>query len=133
MSLKSELTCNICKLVLSTPITLPCLDVICGEHLRDDSVKNGMIKCLKCDKDFDVPKSGFPSNESAINILANEQHLSEEEKAIKRDIQELIQKLEQLQNNVKLQQNDMEITSFDHFTEIRRQIDIQREELKNVK
>ena len=131
MSLKSELICNICKLVLSKPITLPCSDVICGEHLRDDSVKNGMIKCLKCEKDFDVPRSGFSLNERATNILSNEQHLSEEEKAIKYAIQELIQKLEQLQDGVKLQQNAMEVTSFDHFTEIRRQIDIQREELKN--
>ena len=131
MSLKLELICNICKLVLCTPITLPCSDVICGEHLRDDSVKNGMIKCLKCDKDFDVPRSGFPSDERVANILEKEQHLSKEEKAIKHAIQELIQKLEHLQNDVKLQQNAIEVTNFDHFTEIRRQIDIQREELKN--
>ena len=130
MSLKSELICNICKLVLSTPVTLPCSDVICGEHLRDDSVKNGIIKCMKCGKDSDVPRSGFPLNERVDNILANEQHLSKEEKAIKYAIQELIQKLEHLQNDVKLQQNAMEVTSFDYFSEIRRQIDIQREELK---
>ena len=129
-SSKSELTCNICKLVLNTPVTLPCSSVICGEHLRDDSVKNGMIKCMKCDKDFDVPRSGFPSNERVANILANDHYLNDEEKAIKNAIQELIQKLEQLQNVIKLKKNEMEVTSFDHFTEIRRHIDIQREELK---
>ena len=56
--------------------------------------------------------------------------MSDEERSIKHAIQELIKKLEQLQNDVNLKQNDMEVTSFDHFTEIRRQIDIQREELK---
>ena len=127
---KSQLICNICKLVLKKPVTLPCSDVICGEHLHDDSVENDMIKCLKCDKNFDVPRSGFPSNEKMENILTNEQHLIYEEKAIKDAIQELIHKLEKLQNGLKLKQKDMEVTSFDHFTEIRRQIDIQREELK---
>ena len=131
MSFKSELSCNICKLVVNKPVTLPCSSVVCGEHLHDASVKNGMIKCQKCDKEFDVPRSGFPSNERVANILANDHHLNDEEIAIKNAIQELIQKLDQLQNDVRLKRNDMEITSFDHFTEIRRQIDIQREELKN--
>ena len=91
--------------------------MIYGEHMHDDSVKNGMVKCLKCDKEFDVPRSGFPSNERVANILAKHRHLSKESKSA---IQELIQKLEQLQIDVKLKQNAMEVTSFDHFTEIRR-------------
>ena len=130
-SSKSELTCNICKLLVNKPVTLPCSDVICDEHLSDDSAKNGLIKCMKCDKDFNVPRRGFPSNKRVTNLLAKERHLSNEEKSIKHAIQELIQKLEQLQYDVRLKENNMELTSFDHFTEIRRQIDIQREELKN--
>ena len=128
---KSELTCNICKLVLSTsPVNLPCSSVICGEHLRDGTVKNGMLQCQECDKNFNVPRGGFPSNEKVVDILTSEVHLSDDEKEIKRVIQELVQKLEQLQNVVKLKQNDMEVTRFDYFAEIRRHIDIQREELK---
>ena len=129
-SSKSELTCNICKLVLSTPVTLPCLHMFCGEHLRDGTVKDRMIKCLECGENFGVPRSGFPLNERVVDILAKEDYLSDEEKEIKSVIQELIHKLEHLQYDVKLKQKDMEVTSFDHFTEIRRQIDIQREELK---
>ena len=78
-----------------------------------------------------MPRRGFPSNERVANFLAKELHLSDEERSIKNAIQELIQKLEQLQYDVNLKQNDMELKSFDYFTEIRRQIDIQREELKN--
>ena len=127
---KSELTCNICSLVLSTsPVTLPCASVICGEHLRDDSIiKNGMIRCQKCGKDVDVPLNGFPSNKKVAGILEKELYLSNEEKSIKSAIRELIKNLAQLQIDVKLKQNVMEVTCFDHFSEIRRQIDIRREE-----
>ena len=41
MSLKSEMSCNICKLVLDDPVTLPCTSSICGGNLRDGTAKNG--------------------------------------------------------------------------------------------
>ena len=123
MSLKTELTCHICKLLLSsTPISLPCLHVVCNEHLRDGTVKHGSFRCLECDQEFDVPSMGFPPNKMASNILAKDLHLSEKEKKIKSSIQNLIKKLEQLQNDVKLQQNEMEVTSFEHFTKNRRNL-----------
>ena len=83
--------------------------------------------------EFDTPSNGFPAYTLAEKLLANDTHLSDEEKAIKRAIIEMIQQLEKLQNGAILKQNHVEVTSFDHFTEIRRQIDIQREELKKVK
>ena len=130
MSLKLELTCRICKLVLKDPVSFPCHCVVCGEHVHDGSVKNGIIKCLKCDEDFDVPENGFRSNDMATNILAKELHLSEEEKTIKNSIHEMIKKLEQLQYELKQKHTDLDRLNFDHFSEIRRKIDIQREELK---
>ena len=90
MSLKSEVTCNICKLVLKDPVTLPCSSSICVEHLRDGTTKDGIIKCLKCGKDFG---NGFLTNESLNNILAKEFHLTEEEKTIRLAIQDLTRQL----------------------------------------
>ena len=130
MSLKSELTCNICALVLKDPITLPCLSAICREHLNDVAAKNSLIKCMKCDKEFEVPESGFRSNEMANNIIEKELYLSDEEKTIKHAIENLIQKLEGLKKDVKQKIFDLERTHCDHFSEVRSQIDIQREELK---
>ena len=128
---KSEIICNICKLILKDPVTLPCSSDICGEHLRDDTVKNGVITCEKCEKNFDVPRNGFATNLALTNLLANEFHLSNEEKTIKRAIQDLINQLKELQHLVVTSKRpEMELANFEHFTEIRRQIDIQREELK---
>ena len=130
MSLKSELICNICKLILKDPITLPCSSVICGEHLKDDTVKNGKITCLKCEAEFEMPKQGFDANKMCSIILENEFHLSEEEKTIKHAIQDLIQKLEKLQEDLKRKHSDLEQSYFHHFSEIRRKIDLHREEIK---
>ena len=130
MNLKSELTCNICKLVLNNPVMLPCSSLICGEHMRNGTIKENSIRCLACGKDFDVSRSGFTSNELATNILAKELHLSEEEKRIKHEIKELIKQMEHLQADVIHKQSIMKVTSYDHFAEICRQIDTQREELK---
>ena len=132
MSLKSELICCICKLVLSRkPISLPCSHAVCSEHLRDGTAKDGSIRCLECQQEFNVPSNGFPANKIVSNVLTNDLHLSDEEKTIKTAIQVLIQQLEQLQFDLKQKQSDLEQISFDHFTEVRRQIDLQREELKS--
>ena len=128
--LKSDFICCICQMVLNDPVTLPCTSDICSEHLRDGTAKNGTIRCMKCEKDFDVPQRGFTPNLILSDLLASELHLSEEEKSIKRAIQDQILKLIQIQHDVKQTHIDMEITSFQHFTEIRRKIDLQREELK---
>ena len=128
MSLKSELICNICKLILKDPVLLPCLSVVCGKHLHDDITKSGVIMCLKCDKEFKLPESGFPPNEVVANIIAKEYHLNDKEKAIKRSIQDMIRKLEQLQEDLKQKHHeDLEANNFNYFSEIRRKIDIQRE------
>ena len=131
MSLKSEFICSICKLVLSnTPVTLPCTHVMCNQHLRDGTAKDSSIRCLECDQEFDVPSNGFPPNKIISSVITKDLHLSDEEKTLKYAMQTLIQQLESLQSDLKQKLSDLERINFDHFSEVRRQIDVQREELK---
>ena len=131
MSLKAELTCTICKLVLSsTPISLPCLHALCSEHLQDGTVKDSSIRCLECEREFDVPDNGFPINKMASILLAKDLHLSDEEKRLKHAVETLIQQLERVQSDFKQKLSDLEGFSIDHYSEVRRQIDVQREEFK---
>ena len=111
MSLKSELICNICQMILSDPVTLPCSSMICGEHLQDGANKHVRIRCLKCDTEFDVPK---------------ELHLDEKEKSIRHAIQLLIPQMEQLQVDLKRKHSNLQRSCPDHFSKIRRNIDSQR-------
>ena len=89
-----------------------------------------MAQCLDCEQEFEVSQSGFPPNKIVSSILAKEFHLSDEEKTIKYAIQELVQQLEHFQSDFKLKHSDLERISSDHFSELRRQIDVQREKLK---
>ena len=124
------MSCNICKLVLKDPVLLPCLSAICNGHLTDGTAKNGSIRCTKCDKDFEVSESGFPIHELTKNIVEKEFYLSEDEKKIKLAVEELIQTLEEIQFDLKQKHSELIRKSADHFSEIRRLIDVQREELK---
>ena len=125
MSLKTEMICHVCKLYLKNPISLPCGCFVCGEHMHD-----GYIQCLACNKEFQIPSDGLTISKTIASILAKELHLSEEEKLVKKSIQGLIEQLEQLQNELSIKQKALELNSHAHFAEIRRQIDIHREELK---
>ena len=71
MNRKSELIRNICKLILKDPVSLPCSHAVCVEHLRDGPVKNGSIQCLKCEKDFDLPRSGSEANMTLAKLILN--------------------------------------------------------------
>ena len=68
----------------------------------------------------------------ATEILAKDLHLSAKERTIKQATQYLIQQLEHLQTDLSRRHSDLERISFDHFSEIRRHIDIQREELDEI-
>ena len=129
MDFKSLVICKICKLLLSSgPVLLPCSHAVCGEHC---TAKQGTIRCLECDEDFDVPSDGFPPHKMASTMLVSECYLTDEEKQLKHSSEATIQHLEELLFNLKQKHSELELISFDHFSEVRRQIDLQREEFKN--
>ena len=130
MSLKSEMICMICKLFLHKPVSFPYHCLLCNEHLHDDTAKNGSIRCTKCLRDFELRENEFAPSYLASYILEKELHLSDEEKAFKKSIHDLVHQLEQLQIEFQPKYTEWERNNFDHFSEIRRKIDIHREELK---
>ena len=125
MSLKSDMICNICKLFLKNPITLPCFCVVCNEHSVGST-----ITCVTCDTDFDIPKNGFVSNKMATSILEKELHLTEDEKKCKAHTEDLVLRLEQLRDELKVTKINVGLIAYDHFSETRRKIDLQRESFK---
>ena len=69
-------------------------------------------------------------NKFVKNMLEKEVYLSDEEKMLKNTVEELIRQLERLHADFETIQRSFEVFSDDHFSEIRRQIDLQRETLK---
>ena len=59
-SLISKYTCTHCTSILIEPITMPCSDDICAQHLSETDL--AQIKCFKFNQTFQVKEALFKSN-----------------------------------------------------------------------
>ena len=132
MSLKLDFSCSYCSKILSSPIHLPCFcDSICDEHLKESSVlKSKLIKCKTCHQEFDLHNTEFKSNAKFKSLINKEIYLSDEEKSLKKFLKDSIQNFFKIQEKLEQNKNDSMLVGHNHFLEIRRKIDLQREELK---
>ena len=103
MSLKSDLTCSFCKEIYKNPYSLPCGDSLCEEHLNEAFIrKNNSIKCKTCQKVFTLKDNEMIRPNTAMQkLIENERYLSDEEKLIKSNLEESLNKL--LRLNAQLQ------------------------------
>jgi hypothetical protein len=131
LTLKSQVTCSHCSKIYKDPILLPCEDSICGEHLSERSVVNqNKIKCKKCSEEFQVKGHEFKSNIELMKLLESHSYLSEEEIELKRELEECIQKFYEFYDEFSQNRTKLDMDVYNHFQEIRFQIDEHREELK---
>jgi hypothetical protein len=131
LTLKSQLTCSYCSKIVKDPIDLPCDDSICREHLSDrDVLKENKIKCNKCNQEFQVKDNHFLSHKTIKNLIESQSYLNEEEIKLKHDLKVSIQKFYQFYDEFIQSRTKLESDVFDHFQEIRFQIDEHRERLK---
>ena len=127
---RTHLLCNICQSILKDPINLPCFCMICHKHLKDDTVKNGLISCLPCGEEFVASDIIVKFNKLAEISLGAEDYLSQDEKRMKSEINDLLVQFQELSSRFSEERDTFELNSHKKFAEIKRLIDIQREELK---
>ena len=129
--LKSNLTCSYCLKIYKNPIELPCKDSVCYEHLTEkDVVKINKIKCTKCKQEFEVKENEFPSASLVNQLLNNQVFLSDEEISLKEKFEDSIRAFYEIYEEYSTSKNKLDSVCHDHFQEIRRQLDIHREEMK---
>ena len=97
---KTDFQCLICNKILNDPIDLPCNCTIFHKHLKDDSVKNGLIKCGTCNEEFLVKDLKIKVNKIAKLFLDSEQHLGNEEKQLKSEVHILMKKFHQFNEKI---------------------------------
>ena len=132
MSLKLELTCLLCSNIFSNPFSLPCNDTICHEHLNE-TLEN-KIKCVTCGEEFHVNGNEFIRPVKLLkSLIDKEMYLSENEKILKNAIEISLQDFYALVGEFEKLKLNLDSACFSHFQEIRRKIDLQREELKQQK
>ncbi len=129
---KGLLDCEQCLQLLVNPITIPCGYSVCKKHL-DEQLENSMeenkFQCVLCQRQHVVPTEGFVINrrlQDALEIELNKFKPSqayEDCKKIINDAKDYVAKIEALNK-------DPETYIYDYFEEIKRLVDLRREEIK---
>jgi hypothetical protein len=131
LKLKSQLTCSYCSRIFKDPIQLPCDENICREHLSEKAiVKENKIKCNECKGEFQIKDNDFKSNKTLKKLIESQSYLSEQEICLKQELEETTRKFFELYDEYHQKKTKLESEDFEHFQEMRFQIDEHREKLK---
>jgi len=129
MHLKFYLTCSLCNKILHKPILLPCGDTICQEHLSEKKfTKANRIACNICKQEFHVKNDDFKSNNLVAKQIEDEIHLTDSEKHLKHQIEDSHRVVLELSEQLHEAKLTHDLTCFEHFQELRRLVDLHREE-----
>jgi hypothetical protein len=133
MNVKVDFTCLICSKIFKSPFSLPCGDTICEEHLKETQVlRNNSIKCKLCGETFVVKNNQLIRQNKALqNLIQKELFLSDAEKTKKKSLEKSLRDFLNLNEQLQESKNIFDLDCYNHFQEIRRKIDVQREELKD--
>ena len=120
-----------CKMITINPITFSCECFACNVHLSNHFVKDGKIKCPECNEEFKVMYKGeFKApNKIFKNTINKELYLSEHEREAKKSFHSFLDQFEQKYEILIAEAQSYETENYDHFAELRRQMDLQKEVL----
>ena len=124
---KKSLSCSHCLKILKDPVELPCGDLVCKEDLIENAFQ---IKCLKCKQEFEIEKDTIKYNKVAKQMLDEKVYLSDEEISLKEKIEESMKVFYKMYEEFILNKTKLDLDGHNHFQEVRRQIDLYREQLK---
>jgi hypothetical protein len=128
---KSSLTCSYCSKIFKEPIELPCDDYVCEEHLTETNVvKQNKIECATCKKSFEINGETFKSVKPFKRLLDDQVYLSDEEINLKLKIKESLDVFYKIYEEFISNRSKVSLDCKNHFQEVRRQIDLTREKLK---
>ena len=132
MNLKKYLTCSFCFKILKSPITLPCMDTICGEHLTEmKSLNQNSVKCFTCNQKFRLDANHhFETNNTLKKLLDDEVFLSDEEKSLRNTLQTSVEEFFHFYEEFHFLKTRLDLEFHEHFQELRLKIDLHREKLK---
>ena len=131
--MKRLLECDLCNDVILDPVTLPCDNTICRSHLdkllTDASNEKNTFLCLVCHKEHIIPKKGFIVNNRIQKLLTLDLNIMKASPLFDECIKEIENAKENVLKVEELQKNG-EMYIYDYFENIKRQVDIRREDLK---
>jgi hypothetical protein len=88
------------------------------------------ITCETCHEVLNLSKESLKPNKILKNIIDKNGHLNEEEKKAKTKVKEFIDEVQELINKIEEKQLNIEVIHYDKFADLKRDIDLRRENLK---
>ena len=130
---KNLFNCEQCSQLLVDPVTLPCGSSVCKSHLDEliekTTKETSKFECELCKEKHYIPENGFAINkrfQSALDIKLNTLKLNPVYNECKKEINLAENSIEKIENLLK----DPEHFIFEYFEELKRQVDLRRENLK---
>ena len=111
---------------MAEPIELPCTNSICKSHMEEIKTDD----CIFCNQRHDIKSDQVKLSESLSQTLATNLHLTEQEKRIKNEIEQLFAETNRLTEKLQNAEREADTFCYDHFANIMNAIDLQKEELK---
>jgi hypothetical protein len=128
--------CDLCNSLLVDPIILPCSNTICQLHINDllekrSKRKNAFI-CELCVDEHEVPANGFASNKRIKHQLDTKRNEMKIESGINNRIcKKSVNEAENSLAKLELVHKDPENYIYEYFEDIKREVDLRREVLKD--
>ena len=130
---KSLFDCSLCNKMMVDPIGLVCGNTICKSHLdkmiKDSTNKKKEFKCEVCNKEHYVPNGGFVVNKLAQKALEIKLH-NIKASPIFDECKQLIKEAKESAVKIEAIANDPESFIYEYFSDLKRKVDLRREELK---
>ena len=131
--LKCFLDCEHCNKLLADPVVMTCGKFICKIHLEKllthESKEKKSFICVICQEEHVIPKNGFVVNDRLQELLDVELN----KLAPSPMFEECMKEIENAKENVVkigLLEKNAENYIYEYFEDIKRQVDIRREDLK---
>ena len=128
MNIKEELSCKYCNEIFNNPIALPCGDSICKHHI-DELISNrssNTFLCPLCNEE-NCSNLKFKVNKLIQRLIKRELHEFRLNPKYENSLKSLKTEIENLETILK----DPENYIFEEISELKRQVDLDRERLKN--
>ena len=118
-----------CSKYFVNPVILNCGQTVCHEHIDDMLTNNVLNKCYickLCNFEHEIPTHGFIKNKIVAEMINESNHLTKDQKKIKDMLEGFQENIKKLKGIIADPSNYL----YDYMAELKRLVDLQREELK---
>lgn len=120
--------CITCEKILNKPVLLPCGHSICQIHVDEAKRANRNIKCYSCTESHAIPEKGFTMIKNLEALIENKIYSLGEDYHNPYNLRDEFERFVELFERIK---NQPEMRIHDYISDLKNQIDLKREELKN--